>query len=497
MPRRCSAVPCGPRLALPAVGPVLALLGVVAGVSSLARAGGPAVPPNPVEPAVEGPGEAVSQAPLQAQETLTLPPWPDMMLRMRKAGEGVQNPGEPRESWRRVPVPEGALLAHLETRTLSGGDVQRVLVLDQNVEVWLRRDAIARHDGWTPGFGTLLRLPDGTEAPALARRDDGAAWVWTSDGTRWVEAATDVNPTDDDAPRPQVVVHVGDPIALDCPDEPLLDIGSDAALSVAAVGPAVVTGGTGGWVELTLASGIAGRAPARCGRDGDLIVSTLLPGQSVPRNAGRTLVHFWASWCRPCVAELPEFVVFQRSVGHQRAVAVSEDFQPISAERFLFDQGIEMPTLLDDKGRLLAELGGSQALPYTAILDEYGQVVDAWTGKTDWSAGELLIKLALAGPGPTPGGSDPAEPAPPELAPPAAPPAAGAEAAPIAWDGTDPGRPPEAEDPAGAPPPGEADPGEADPDATPEPEPASDESTHPMRRLLQRALDRLPDRNGG
>ena len=343
---------------------------------------------------------AASSAPViqVAIDTLEFPPWPDMMLRMRQAEVGVQNPFDPPETWRKFAVRDGALVAHLETRTLQNATVQRVLVLDHNIELWLRRDVLQREERWMPAFGAPVRIANGDAYPAIARDETGAAWVWTDAGA-WLATTSElVDIVEEERPRERLVVHPGDRVELDCPDAMLIDAATEAPLDVVAQGAATVLGGTGGWIDVTLDSGVSGRADARCGVTHDLIVSTVSPHAGVPQTGSPALVHFWASWCGPCVAELPEFLVFQQSVGVGRAVAVSEDFRIRAAEEFLFDRGIPMVSTFDHETQLMNALGGDQVLPYTALVDGRGRVVEAWEGKTDWSDPTLYQKLGLPAP---------------------------------------------------------------------------------------------------
>ncbi len=364
----------------------------------------PQAAPTPPPPADDSASAARELSLQAARETLTLPPWPDVLLRLKHDAVGIQNPFDPREEWRTLEVPEGSLAAHLETRTLSSGTVQRILVLPADVELWMSRDALTRVDEWSPSFGELVRLPTGPELPAIARDDTGSAWVWSQDGARLahnVEVVTTADAPDATAaPRPRQSVRIGDSVLLACSDTPLVDPTTNAPLSLPAEGTATVTGGTGGQVEVLLESGVLGRAPATCGAEADLVVSTLTGPARIPRAGQPTLVHFWASWCRPCVAELPEFVHFQQAVGGERAIAVSEDFKPSAAENFLFDRGIEMPSAFDHEAQLLGALGGEQVLPYTVLVDGRGEVLETWTGKTDWADPALFEKLGLPVPAP-------------------------------------------------------------------------------------------------
>jgi len=101
------------------------------------------------------------------------------------------------------------------------------------------------------------------------------------------------------------------------------------------------------------------------------------------RGAPVTLLHFWAAWCGPCREELPQFVAFAAE-HHMRIVAVSQDRDYASAERFLRERGITLETLIDDRGRFAAA-NHVRVIPTTIAYDTNGQVIDRFDQSVDWS----------------------------------------------------------------------------------------------------------------
>ena len=101
------------------------------------------------------------------------------------------------------------------------------------------------------------------------------------------------------------------------------------------------------------------------------------------RGAPVTLLHFWAAWCGPCREELPQFVAFAAE-HHMRIVAVSQDRDYASAERFLREQGITLETLIDDHGRFAAA-NHVRVIPTTIVYDANGKVIDRFDQSVDWS----------------------------------------------------------------------------------------------------------------
>lgn len=101
------------------------------------------------------------------------------------------------------------------------------------------------------------------------------------------------------------------------------------------------------------------------------------------RGAPVTLLHFWAAWCGPCREELPRFIVFAAE-HHMRVVAVSQDRDYASAERFLRGQGITLETLVDDHGRFAAA-HHVRVIPTTIAYDARGQLIDRFDQSVDWT----------------------------------------------------------------------------------------------------------------
>ena len=123
-------------------------------------------------------------------------------------------------------------------------------------------------------------------------------------------------------------------------------------------------------------------------------------GGSVTLEAFRgkiVLLNFWATWCPPCVQELPALDRVQARFGGERftVVPVSTDMLGASALRTFYRRhGIEhLPIFRDERGRL-AKAMGVQGLPTTFVLDTDGSVIGTHTGFKHWDDPAFLATLS-------------------------------------------------------------------------------------------------------
>ena len=113
------------------------------------------------------------------------------------------------------------------------------------------------------------------------------------------------------------------------------------------------------------------------------------------------LVNLWATWCAPCVKELPTLAALARSRdadGELGVIAVSQDMGPRNSVRAFLDK-LEVDDLgayHDPKMALSAALG-AQVLPTTILYDADGREVWRYVGDLDWTGEEAARLLAEVG----------------------------------------------------------------------------------------------------
>lgn len=113
------------------------------------------------------------------------------------------------------------------------------------------------------------------------------------------------------------------------------------------------------------------------------------------------LLNFWATWCPPCVREIPRLVRVADKYRDQGLVVlgVNTTFQDDQAKvtQFVREQGITYPILLDVTGEV-GQKYTSRLMPTTYIIDQAGKIVHTKVGEVDeQTLEEQVLALLEAG----------------------------------------------------------------------------------------------------
>jgi len=114
------------------------------------------------------------------------------------------------------------------------------------------------------------------------------------------------------------------------------------------------------------------------------------------------LINLWATWCVPCVAEMPSLAALSKTLAPDDIAVL-----PLSSDRggartveaFYQEHGITgLPVLLDPRG-VAARSWGVHGLPTSVIIDRQGRERARLEGAADWStpAAAAIIRKLVAG----------------------------------------------------------------------------------------------------
>ena len=146
---------------------------------------------------------------------------------------------------------------------------------------------------------------------------------------------------------------------------------------------------------LSLTACDRGDHPARIGQPAPQF--TLADGAqtiSLAQFRGHTVVlNFWATWCLPCIEELPSLMELQRRFPQLTVLAISHDDDPAVYRRFLLDYRVNLLTLRDPSARI-PHLYGTVKLPETYIIDSRGILRRKFVSAQDWTSPEIIDYLS-------------------------------------------------------------------------------------------------------
>jgi cytochrome c biogenesis protein CcmG, thiol:disulfide interchange protein DsbE len=152
-----------------------------------------------------------------------------------------------------------------------------------------------------------------------------------------------------------------------------------------------------GLILLAMSGCYSGSRPARIG--------TAAPDFTV-RDAGRTVtlsqfkgqvvvLNFWATWCAPCVEEVPSLVQMQEKMKAKgiTVLAVSVDADDSDYRRFVRDHTVDLLTVRDGDQKSNA-LYGTFKFPETYVIDRNGVVRRKFIGAVDWTEPDVIEYLS-------------------------------------------------------------------------------------------------------
>jgi peroxiredoxin len=102
------------------------------------------------------------------------------------------------------------------------------------------------------------------------------------------------------------------------------------------------------------------------------------------------VLNFWATWCAPCVEEIPSLVEMQRRLKSKgvTVLAVSVDVDEGAYKQFVKDHNVDLLTVRDPSGKSNG-LYGTFKFPETYVIDRKGRMARKFIGAVDWTEAEI------------------------------------------------------------------------------------------------------------
>ncbi len=111
------------------------------------------------------------------------------------------------------------------------------------------------------------------------------------------------------------------------------------------------------------------------------------------------MVNFWASWCPPCAAEMPELEAYYQTHQHEGFVIIGVNVKDPSVvvADFAARHALTFPLALDLTGRVSVEYG-VVGLPSSYFINREGRIIGYWPGALDQALLEEAITPLLQAP---------------------------------------------------------------------------------------------------
>ncbi len=137
-----------------------------------------------------------------------------------------------------------------------------------------------------------------------------------------------------------------------------------------------------------------GDHPGNIGRPAPLFtVTDGVQSADLSKLRGRVVVlNLWATWCAPCIEELPSLLAMQRQLPEVAVVAISMDQDDAIYRSFLARHHVDLVTIRDESGRINTLYGTAQ-IPETYIIDRQGVLRRKFVSAQNWTSPEIMDYL--------------------------------------------------------------------------------------------------------
>ncbi len=107
--------------------------------------------------------------------------------------------------------------------------------------------------------------------------------------------------------------------------------------------------------------------------------------KSVPIGDGKiTFISYWATWCPPCIAELPSIRALHSDYGEQVTFLLLTNEKPETVKRFLKKKALDLPVFIPQMKA--PEALYETSIPTNYVLDQKGKIIIKETGAADWNS---------------------------------------------------------------------------------------------------------------
>lgn len=104
-------------------------------------------------------------------------------------------------------------------------------------------------------------------------------------------------------------------------------------------------------------------------------------------NENVVLINFWATWCPPCIAEMPSLQALYDSYGDRMDFYFITSEEPAKVQKFIQKKGYTFPVQIQTTNA--PEIIATKSLPTTYVLNKSGEIVIKKTGAADWDSDKL------------------------------------------------------------------------------------------------------------